>query len=211
MIEETIGGVVELASSGDGDQDTTVWADGHRLQEVRGATVHWEPDSPEPTVRSLQPVSHLDPRLDALWGDSRLTGPAREMLGVQRVGPFTSKLNLKRAGVGSEYRWHQDYPFWHCCVGENGRDVITAMVFLDDASAGNGAMSMLPGSHLAGPAKRDRGEPTGLLVDESSIDGDAEVTVEADAGSVLLFPSLMVHRSGPNRSPEDRRALLFCF
>lgn len=85
------------------------------------------------------------------------------------------------------------------------------MVFLDNAKAGNGAMSVFPGSRLADPAKRNIREPTGLLVNESSIDGDAEVTIKADAGSVLLFPSLIVHRPGPNRSHKDRRALLFCF
>lgn len=37
------------------------------------------------------------------------------------------------------------------------------------------------------------------------------VTVEASAGSVLMFPGLMVHRSAPNRPAFDRRSLLYCF
>lgn len=82
-----------------------------------GANVHREPDSLEPTARSLRPVSHLDSRLGALREEPRLTGSAREMLGLERVGTFTSKISLIRAGVESEYRCHQDYPFWHCCVG----------------------------------------------------------------------------------------------
>ncbi|MFD3355725.1 phytanoyl-CoA dioxygenase family protein [Streptomyces fradiae] len=195
----------------EGAADVTVWPDGHRLEQVDGTTVHWEPDARPPAVRSLAPVTHLHPALHALWTDERVVGPMRRMVGSERLGPFTSKLNFKRAGVGSEFRWHQDYPYWYCCAGPDARDVATAMIFLDDVTADNGALEIVPGSHLAGPAPRDRAEPTGLLVDAARTDVSGAVTVEAPAGSALLFPGLVVHRSGPNRTPRDRRSLLLCF
>jgi ectoine hydroxylase len=37
------------------------------------------------------------------------------------------------------------------------------------------------------------------------------VLLEAPAGSVVWFGSLLVHRSAPNRSQRDRRALLHSF
>ncbi|MFF5505095.1 phytanoyl-CoA dioxygenase family protein [Streptomyces roseolus] len=92
-----------------------------------------------------------------------------------------------------------------------GRGVATAMVFLDDVTAGNGALQIVPGSHRAGPAPRDRTEPTGLLVVAARTDVRGAVTVEAPAGSTLLFPGLVVHRSGPNRTGRDRRSPLLCF
>ncbi|MFE1576873.1 phytanoyl-CoA dioxygenase family protein [Streptomyces fradiae] len=195
----------------EGAADVTVWPDGHRLEQVDGTTVHWEPDARPPAVRSLAPVTHLHPALHALWTDERVVDPMRRMVGSERLGPFTSKLNFKRAGVGSEFRWHQDYPYWYCCAGPDARDVATAMIFLDDVTADNGALEIVPGSHLAGPAPRDRAEPTGLLVDAARTDVSGAVTVEAPAGSALLFPGLVVHRSGPNRTPRDRRSLLLCF
>ncbi|QGV82921.1 phytanoyl-CoA dioxygenase family protein [Streptomyces ficellus] len=191
--------------------DVTVWPDGHRLERVDGTTVHWEPEARPPAVRSLSPVTPLHPSLGALWNDERIAAPMRRIVGCERLGGFTSKLNFKRAGVGSEFRWHQDHPFWYCCAGPSARDVATAMVFLDDVTSDNGALEIVPGSHLAGPAPRDRSEPTGLLVDAARTDVSGAVTVEAPAGSVLMFPGLLVHRSGPNRTDRDRRSLLLCF
>jgi hypothetical protein len=181
------------------DVDATVTADGHRLETVLGTSVHWEPDADPPTVRNLRPVTHLDRRLDALWSDPRLTGPAAELLGVDAVSPLTSKASFKRARVGSEFPWHQDSTFLEGFLGPAAAEVVTAIVFLDGANADNGALRFLPGSQLEGPMGDDP-------VDESR-----EVTVEAPAGSVLLFPSLLIHRSSPNRSDRDRRAVLYLY
>ncbi len=43
------------------------------------------------------------------------------------------------------------------------------------------------------------------------IDVSRLVPLEVPAGSVAYFGSLLVHRSLPNRSAEDRRALLFSY
>ncbi|GAA1617779.1 hypothetical protein GCM10009789_84670 [Kribbella sancticallisti] len=200
--------VVSAAESG--ETDVTVWSDGHRLEEIRGTTIHWEPDAPGKAVRSLAPVSHLHPVLAGLWSESRLTSPMASLIG-SAVGPFVSKLNFKRAGVGSEFAWHQDFPYWYCCAGDAAYDIATAIVMLDDNTVENGAMTLIPGSHRDGPAPRDPLEPTGLFVDPRRVDADLAVTVTAPAGSVLMFPGLMVHRSAPNRTATDRRSLLYCF
>lgn len=194
-----------------GEATTEVWPDGHRLDQVLGTTVHWEPDVAPPAVRSLSPVSHLHPVLADLWDDQRLTEPMGELLGVDEVGPFTAKVNFKRAVVGSEYRWHQDFPYWYCCAGHDAADIATAIVFLDDTTPSNGALVVVPGSHADGPVPRDRIEPTGLYVDTSIVDTSAAVPVPAAAGSVLMFPGTLVHRSGPNLTAGDRRSLLYCF
>jgi len=201
--------VVSAAESG--GTTVTVWPDGHRLEQIDGTTIHWEPDAPGKAVRSLAPVSQLDPALDALWTDSRLTTPMSSILGTPEPSPFVSKLNFKRAGVGSEFAWHQDFPYWYGCAGDAAYEIATAIVMLDDNTVRNGAMTLIPGSHRRGPAPRDPLDPTGLLVDPRSVDAAQAVTVEAPAGSVLMFPGLMVHRSAPNRTATDRRSLLYCF
>ncbi|MEV6409888.1 phytanoyl-CoA dioxygenase family protein [Kribbella sp. NPDC051718] len=200
--------VVSAAESG--ETKVTVWPDGHRLEEISGTTIHWEPDAVGKAVRSLAPVAHLHPALTDLWIDSRLTSPMAELIGEQ-VGPFVSKLNFKRAGVGSEFAWHQDFPYWYCCAGDAAYEIATATVMLDDNTFSNGAMTLVPGSQRNGPARRDPADPTGLLVDPLTVDPPKAVTVTAPAGSVLIFPGLMVHRSAPNRTAFDRRSLLYCF
>lgn len=178
---------------------------GHRLQTVPGdppTSLHWEPDTAVPTVRNLYPVTHLDPRLAARWTDPRLTGPAAELLGVPAVEPLSSKISFKRARVGSEFLWHQDHTFLRRFLGPAARHVVTAMVLLDDADAENGALTVVPGTQL-GELRGD---------DEPPRSGDAEpVLVEAKAGSVVFFHSLVLHRSDPNRSDRDRRAMFYLF
>jgi hypothetical protein len=207
-VEQVHAAVVSAAEAG--ETTVTVWPDGHRLEEIDGTTIHWEPDAPGKAVRSLSPVTGMSAVIDALWTDPRLTTPMSSLLGAPSVGPFVAKLNFKRAGVGSEFAWHQDFPYWYCCAGSSAYDIATAIVMLDDNTVANGAMTLVPGSQLNGPAPRDPRDPTGLLVDPAGV-GPATVTIEAPAGSVLMFPSLMVHRSAPNRTATDRRSLLFCF
>ncbi len=90
-------------------------------------------------------------------------------------------------------------------------EIVTAILFLDDATAANGALRVLPGSHHAGPAPRDRTEATGYLADPARIDASREILVEAPAGSLLFFPSLLLHRSTANTSDAQRRAILLSF
>ena len=183
-------------------------ADGHRIQFSSKTAIQWEWAEGSKQIRLLEPVDHLHPRIDALLADPRLTGPAAEALGVGEVAPFTSKLNLKRAREGSPFPWHQDYPYWYVAVGPDAADVVTAIVFLDDATAENGAVRVLPGSQRLGPARRDPNDPTRFLADPAALESSSEVVVEVPAGSVLWFGSYLVHRSSPNASGGHRRALL---
>ena len=119
-------------------------ADGHRIQFSSRTGIQWEWADGSQQIRLLEPCDHLHPRLADLFADERLTGPAGDALGVEPVVPFTSKLNFKRAEEGSEFPWHQDYPYWYVAVGEDAQDVITAIVFLDDATVGQRCRSGAP-------------------------------------------------------------------
>ncbi len=94
---------------------------------------------------------------------------------------------------------------------EHAHEIVTAMLFIDDASGNNGALRALPGSQVGGPFPRDREEPTRFLADWRKIDESREVLIEAPAGSVLFFPALLLHRSQPNLSDRQRRAILLSF
>lgn len=185
--------------------------DGHRLAFASDAAVQWEWNEGSQEIRIVEPIDHLHPRFEALFHDPRLADPARDALGHDQVVAFTSKLNLKRGRDGSRFPWHQDFPYWYVRVEDHANDVMTALLLLDDADVENGALRVLPGSHLEGPAPRDPNDPLKSLADPGQIDASSEVVLEAPAGSMVFFGSLLLHRSSPNESGRDRRALLPSF
>jgi ectoine hydroxylase-related dioxygenase (phytanoyl-CoA dioxygenase family) len=48
-------------------------------------------------------------------------------------------------------------------------------------------------------------------MDEAKFDMASLVPIEAKAGAVVFFGAFLVHRSLPNRSGSDRRALLYSY
>lgn len=185
---------------------STVSAEGRRLQTVRDGpspdiSVHWERNTWPPAVRNLRPVACLDTRLETLWHDTRLTAPSAGMLAVPELVPLTSKLSLKRAGVGSAFVWHRDHTFLERILGTAAEFVVTVMVSLDDADSDTGALTVIPGSHRHPQHRSDQRETrTG-----------GPVTIEVTAGSLVIFPSLLMHCSDANHSGRDRRALFYLY
>lgn len=209
-VEEVIAAVKERALRPDAGPEMRL-ADGHRLQFSSQTVIQWEWREGSQEVRLIEPFTHLHPRFAALWDEARFAEPFEDMFGVGEVGPYTCKLNLKRPREGSEFPWHQDYTYWYAFTPENAHQIGTAILFLDDAGAANGAIRVLPGSHRRGPAPRDPADPTAFLADPRRIDASQERLVEAEAGSLLFFPSLLLHRSSPNTSGRQRRAILLSF
>ncbi|HZN13420.1 MAG TPA: phytanoyl-CoA dioxygenase family protein [Acidimicrobiales bacterium] len=185
--------------------------DGHRIQSSSMANIQWEWRDGSQEIRLVEPCTHLDDRLDALWNDARFIEPMKDALAVDDIGPFTSKLNLKRAKEGSPFPFHQDYPYWYMAAESAASDIATAILYLDDARAENGAVRVVAGSHHNGPAPRDPNAADPSLADPAKVDLDKEVIAEAPAGSVLFFGALLVHRSAPNTTGGHRRALLLSY
>ena len=205
-VETVSAAVSEHARRPDAGPSATL-GDGHRIQLSARTAIQWEWNEGSRAIRLLEPCDHLHPDLGTLFDDPRLTGPVVDELGPAPA-PFTSKLNFKRATEGSEFPWHQDYPYWYTAIGDAAQDVITAIVFLDDATAANGALRVLPGSHDGGPVRRDPADPTRFLTDPAALDVEAARTLEVPAGSVVWFGAFLVHCSSPNASTQHRRALL---
>jgi ectoine hydroxylase len=209
-VEEVIAEIAEHARRVDAGPEMRL-ADGHRMQFSSRTVIQWEWLEGSQEIRLIEPFTHLHARFESLWNDARLREPFADMLGVEAVSPYTCKLNLKRPREGSEFPWHQDYAYWYAFTPEHAHEIGTVIFFLDDADPDNGAIRVLPGSHRAGPAPRDPGDPTAFLADPRRIDAGAEQVVAAEAGSLLFFPSLLLHRSSPNTSSRQRRAILLSF
>ncbi|SAK91943.1 phytanoyl-CoA dioxygenase [Caballeronia arationis] len=113
-----------------------------------------------------------------------------------------SKLNMKGPRVGSVVEWHQDFSYYP----HTNADLLSALVFLDDASTQNGCLRVVPGSHRGGLRSHDvdgffRGKVQGI--DEASA-----VNIEVPAGSVVFLHCLTLHASARNESNLPRRTFL---
>jgi ectoine hydroxylase-related dioxygenase (phytanoyl-CoA dioxygenase family) len=86
-------------------------------------------------------------------------------------------------------------------------------IYLDEATAENGCLWMIPGSHRLGhvPALADRGVLGRLYSDIGQIEGMTPLPLPAPAGSAIFFDGYIVHGSQTNRTVSDRRALIFTY
>jgi len=103
----------------------------------------------------------------------------------------------KRPGAG-EFRWHQD----------NGYNQLRTQHFqvwiaLTETRNQNGALWLAPGSHK-------RGLLPHTLVSGAQIEVQAPVgeplCIDATVGDMIVFSSLMLHRTGPNEADSTRVA-----
>jgi ectoine hydroxylase len=177
--------------------------------QLTDCMIKWEGDSD--VVHGIEPFAHLAPDLEKWAYDARFLGPSADFVDDDQPVLFTEKLNLKRPHVGGPNPWHQDWPYW--ADADDRSRVVTAMLFLDDATLENGTLQVLPGSHTSGEwAKRNDSDAFGNLeMDPNAVDGWTPVAVEVPAGSVVFFGPLLVHKSEPNRSDKERRALLYSY
>ena len=180
------------------------------LQRDLGTVVKWEPGDLD-VVQGVEPFAHLSEDLNRWAHDPRILDPCKDVVGVDEVILFTEKLNLKRAQKGGPIVLHQDFPYWKDLT-PIANQVATAMLFLDDATIEKGCLEVVPGSHREGLQQRRAVEGFGSLeIDPERYDMSRLVTMEVSAGAVVYFGPFLVHRSLPNRSGDDRRALLYSY
>lgn len=193
------------------DQGKTYFLDTNRFVDIDFMTVQFEHEQGSNTVRVIEPVHHLDPRLDALLDDPRLVSPMQSILGTEAVAMWTNKLNLKRAG-GSGFGWHQDSPYW--IHGSSHVDLLpNVMVVLDDADRTNGCLQVIEGSHQRGclPGCDDGRQLGGFYTGGNHVDESRAVAMEVPAGSIVLFDPHTIHGSLPNNTGRQRRALILTY
>jgi phytanoyl-CoA hydroxylase len=164
---------------------------------------------PEPIDGRQVPRRIYDPfqrhaAFRAMATDDRVLDRVASLIGPE-LALQHSKLNMKCARVGSPVDWHQDlayFPHTNC-------DLVTVLVYLDDATEENGCLQVLPRQHrrFFDHARAD-GSFAGLIVEDLSSCG-APVPLPAPAGSAIFMHCLTPHASLPNRSAAPRRTLIF--
>lgn len=173
------------------------------------------------TVSDISSVAEVEP------GDNgtarRIWSPTKQHAAFERaiahpelldrvealIGPdilfHYSKLHLKAPKVGSLVDWHQDFAFYP----HTNTDLVTALIYLDDATTENSALQAVPGSHHRGLADHYvDGYFRGKVAGADAPDPALAVAIEAPAGSAVFIHPLLLHYSSPNRSDRYRRAFL---
>lgn len=185
-------------------------------------------------------AAHEDSRLmDAVSRIDRMVLNAQQLLNDD-VYIHQTKVNSKAALSGDWWEWHQDFPYWHIEDCMPRPDVLTIMIFLDEANDFNGPLLLIPGSQNAGLVDETANEQ---LLDSkndwfnhyqqsktymSNLTANLKYTLKqhtlmkwmkqqgivaakGPAGTAVIFDGLVFHASSNNLSPWNRNTYLVTY
>ncbi len=145
----------------------------------------------------------------------RLLNPVRQLLD-EEVYIHQSRLNPKQDYGGATWDWHQDFGSWHRADAMPEPRAVMTAVFLDEATAANAPLLIVPGSQHHGLVEEvNQQEVTGYVlhvIDRPTLarlvaDGGL-VPLTGPVGSVCFLHCNIVHGSANNITPF-RRAIWY--
>lgn len=123
------------------------------------------------------------------------------------IGPniqlFHDQALFKPARHGGPIHPHQDNAYWRCLPA----NLVSCWLTLDDVDAENGAMHLMPGSHLEAVDH----ERSDVLLDAGVFDTAQAAVVDLPAGGALFHHCQTLHYTPPNRTDRQRRAFAIHF
>jgi len=115
---------------------------------------------------------------------------------------FLEQFVVKAAEQGLKFGWHQDsgyLPLKH-------KPYVTCWVALDDVNERNGAIAVLPYERAGTRSRIEHWREPGTNDMIGYSGDDPGVVVTVPTGSIIVFSSTLLHRSGPNTTATPRRA-----
>lgn len=143
---------------------------------------------------------------DLLWNPAVLKPASQLLNGAVRF--WHDQLFCKPAKHGGVVAWHQDYSYW---TRTEPMQHLTCWIGLDEATAENGCLKYVPGSHrwellpitgLAG----DMDAIAKILSPEQMAAFENPAVIEMPVGHASFHHPLMVHGSHENSTNQPRRA-----
>ncbi|MDX1571256.1 MAG: phytanoyl-CoA dioxygenase family protein [Xanthomonadales bacterium] len=158
---------------------------------------------------SVNKIGHalhdLDPVFDEFSRAPKIAELASE-LGYQDPRLIQSMYVFKQPRIGGEVNFHQDATFLYT----DPVSVIGLWFALEDASAENGCLWVMPGGHKAGLKTRfvrdDDGGAEFVTVDEGPLPEVLLTPLQVPAGTLVILHGLLPHQSGINMSSRSRHA-----
>ena len=155
----------------------------------------------KPALRRVQSPEEVSSDFARVMRASKLADYCAELFETG-VRFHHGKVNSKLPSSGTAVKWHQDFPFQPM----SNDDMITCLLFLDDASDENGPLEVVPGSHT-GPfySLWHDGVFTGAVNDAVAQRFQREaVSCTGLAGSACLMHARLLHGLLANRSAAPR-------
>jgi phytanoyl-CoA hydroxylase len=119
------------------------------------------------------------------------------------VSLFWDQSVYKRPETHKDFPWHQDNGYGLVLSEE----YVTCWIALEDATIENGCIWVMPQTHLQGIVEH-KSTPIGW---QCYFGDDPGTPVPLKKGSMVVFSSLLFHRSGPNVSNHVRKGYIVQF
>ncbi|MEO1192959.1 MAG: phytanoyl-CoA dioxygenase family protein [Pseudomonadota bacterium] len=166
-------------------------------------------------VRLVYGADRADPTFSTMTRHPRLLEPVRQLLG-EEVYIHQTRLNPKLDYGGGTWDWHQDFGSWHRADAMPAPRAIMTAIFLDEASAANAPLLIVPGSQHHGLVEEVAQEDsTGYVLHvidrltlSALVSKGGLVPLTGPAGSVCFLHCNIVHGSSNNITPL-RRAIWY--
>ena len=176
-----------------------------QANEARALLEDYERRSGGPLRGNLRHKAHLlFPFLSEIVRGSRLLDAIEDLYGPDLLC-WNTNFFIKEARNPAFVSWHQDATYW----GLSSPDVVTAWIALTPSTMENGAMGVIPGSHLQKQLPhRDTFDQNNLLTRGQEVAVEVEpskaVYFTLEPGEASLHHVLLVHGSPPNPSGDRR-------
>ncbi|MBM4385352.1 MAG: phytanoyl-CoA dioxygenase family protein [Deltaproteobacteria bacterium] len=144
-----------------------------------------------------------DARLRELISSRPFAELAHDLLGTE-VRLYWDQAVYKKSEKPRTFGWHQDNGYGFI----EPQGYLTFWVALTDATLENGCLEVLPGMHRHGTFAHDTGASGIFLpLPEPLPPGlPSPVALPVSAGTIVAMSSLLPHRTGPNDTPDVRKA-----
>jgi ectoine hydroxylase-related dioxygenase (phytanoyl-CoA dioxygenase family) len=159
-----------------------------------------------PALRRINNPSDIAPAFAAVAWQGAVADMAADLLGPD-IKFHHCKINLKLPGTNTEVGYHQDFAY----TPHTNDDIVTALIFVDEVTADNGALMVVPGSHRGPIHSLFEGERFTGSIEPATADRlkARQVPAIGPAGSVCLMHTRLCHGSEANRS-DHPRGLYIC-
>ncbi len=163
-------------------------------------------------IRAIHDSVRESPALSRINLSSAICGAVVQLLGQPKGSPLYPLQRSCRMDMPGDTAFALD---WHQEVHYTFKDADLVQLWapvLADITIENGALRVLPGSHLGGVAKTIDTVPefghAQYTVEPAFVAKYPEKTITMKRGGVLLFSKGLVHKSGANTSPRPRLTMI---